>query len=56
MGRGGAAAAADDVEQPLGGVVAQYAGHVLRRVVVFAELVGQTGVGINGGVGVDHPR
>ena len=56
VGRRRAAATADDVEQSFGGVVAQHAGHVLRRVVVLAKLVGQPGVGVDVGVGVNDAR
>jgi len=56
VSRGGAATAADDVEQAIDGVATQHAGHVLRRVVVLAELVGQTGVGVDVGVAVGNLR
>ena len=44
VGRRRPAAAAGDVEQPVAGEAAQDVGHRLRRVVVTAELVGQSGV------------
>ena len=56
VGRGRATAAADDVHHPFGRIFAQYSGHVFRRVVVAAELVGQSRVGINAGIGVHHLR
>ncbi len=45
----GAAAAAHDVEPALARELAEQRGHVVRRVVVAAELVGQAGVRVAGG-------
>ena len=47
VGGRGAAAAADDVHQATFGELPELAGHVFRGVVVFAELVGKAGVGMN---------
>ena len=47
VGGRGAAAAADDVHQAAFGELPELAGHVFRGVVVFAELVGKAGVGMN---------
>ncbi len=44
--RGGAAAAADDVQPAIAGELAQQPGHRLRRFVEAAQGVGQAGVGI----------
>ena len=43
---GGAATAAGDIDEPAGGKLFQHAGHVFGRLVVFAELVRQPGVGV----------
>ncbi|MCY1351327.1 hypothetical protein D9M69_375900 [compost metagenome] len=51
MRRGGAAAAADDVEQAAGGELFHHFGHLRRAFVVFAEGVGQAGVGVRRDVG-----
>ena len=46
VGRRRAAAAADDIQPAVAGKLAQHRGHLLRRFVVAAELVGQSGVGM----------
>ena len=46
--RGGAAAAAEQVDQRLAGELAEHGGHLVRRLVVLPELVGQPGVGVGG--------
>ncbi len=51
-----AAATADQVEQALACEVTEDLRHVLGRVVVAAELVGKTGVGIAGGTHARDPR
>ncbi len=55
MVRGRAAAAADDVQEPLLGPLGDVLGHGLGGLVVLAELVGQPGVGVGADVGVRHP-
>ena len=44
--RGGAAAAADDVDEAAGGELADVVAHLLGGLVVLAELVGQPGIGV----------
>ena len=53
--RGGAAAAADQVDQAGGGELAEHGGHLVGRLVVLAELVGQPGVGVGGDEAVGDP-
>ena len=53
--RRGAAAAADEVDQSRAGELAEHRGHLVRRLVVLAERVGQAGVGVAGDEAVGHP-
>ena len=50
-----AAAAADDVHQPVGGELAQHLRHVLRAVVIFAEFVRQPGIRMYADSRIRHP-
>ncbi len=54
--RGGAAAAADNVEETAGGKLLDNRSHLGRGLVVFAEGVRQAGVGVGGHVGVGLGR
>ncbi len=54
--RGGAAAAADDVEEAGRGELLDHLGHLRRGLVVLAEGVRQAGVGVRGNVGVGLGR
>jgi len=47
-----AAAAADNIDQPALGEFGHNPGHFFRRLVVFAKLVGQPGVGVRGDEGI----
>ena len=51
-----AAAAADDVDQPVARPFLEQPSHVLRRLVIFAHLVGQAGIGIDADQRVGHLR
>ena len=56
VGRG-AAAAADDVDASRCSANSRdLRGHVVRRLVVLAELVGQAGVGVGADIGIGDPR
>ena len=50
MGRGGTAAAADEIDETCGGKIAQHGGHVGGCFIVTAEGIGQAGVRVAGGV------
>src|SRR5690606_37793185 len=52
VGRRGAAAAADDIQEAGGGEFADDLRHVFRRLVIFTEGVGQAGVGVGGYIGI----
>ncbi len=56
MRRRGAAAAADDVQEPRCGEFLDHFGHLRRGFVVFAEGIRQAGVGVGGDMGVGLGR
>ena len=47
-----AAAAPDDIDQPLLGEAADLGGHGLGRLVILAEFIGQAGIGIGADEGI----
>ena len=50
MVRGGAAAPPDDIDEPVVEEILDVPGHLLRRIVISSELVGQAGIGVNAGI------
>ena len=56
VGRGGAAAPADQVDQTCAGELREHLRHLVRRLVVLTEGVGQPGVGVARDEAVGDPR